>query len=88
MHKTKQLMDKLFHTCESESVPVYWFNVGLHVGAIEVYTAQECDEWAYVPMIGDILKTPKSVESFVKKCKKEYEKNVAGGLVRKEVSGE
>lgn len=49
---TKQLINNLFDVCEKLDFNFTVFNIGLHEDSLEIYTAEEHDEYEYHGAMG------------------------------------
>lgn len=68
-----KLIENLYQVCDDLDVSVGWFNLGLHEDGIEIYTAEEHDDYYYHGSMGVEAKNYNDVLRFVESVKRQNE---------------
>ena len=68
-----KLIEHLYKVCDNLDVPVDWFNLGLHEDGVEIYTAEEHDDYFYHGSMGVEARNCDDVLLFVKGVKRQNE---------------
>ena len=68
-----KLIESLYQVCDDSDVPVDWFNLGLHEDGVEIYTAEEHDDYFYHGSMGVEARNCDDVLLFVKGVKRQNE---------------
>lgn len=71
----KELIVALCDICVEEGCKPSWFNLGLHEGSLEIYTAEEHDDWRYIGGIGRECCNSEEIRKLLLEVKAEYEYN-------------
>lgn len=64
--KTKDLVETFFNWCEVGDIDFTMFNLGLHKDMIELYTAEEHDEYIYHGSMGVKAKCEPDITTFLR----------------------
>lgn len=64
--KTKELVNCFFNWCEVGDIDFTMFNLGLHQDMIELYTAEEHDEYYYHGQMGVEAKSESDIVDFLR----------------------
>jgi hypothetical protein len=74
---TKELINKLFDVCEKLDLDFTIFNIGLHEDSLEIYTAEEHDEYLYHGSMGVEAKCESDITDFLRsvRAQNKYYKN-------------
>lgn len=75
--KTKDLVATFFNWCEVSDIDFTMFNLGLHEDMIELYTAEEHDEYLYHGSMGVEAKCESDITDFLRsvRAQNKYYKN-------------
>jgi hypothetical protein len=63
---TKELMMLFFDACDVFKLDFTMFNVALHECSLELYTAQEHDEWSYHGDLGAEIKSESELTEYLR----------------------
>lgn len=65
----KRLVDLFYQfisSCHINNAKPEWFNMGIHEDSLEIYTAEEHDEYRFHGSMGDDCETKEDVDNFIK----------------------